>query len=85
VYVERQKAQEAIVESSQGRIRATLAGLDLEKPDADIDRKTEGAGVLDVVFGGEFAYSNALTRADLFINAAYGLSSGRIRSVKSDS
>lgn len=85
VYVERQKAQEAIVEGSQGRIRATLAGLDLEKPDADIDCETEGTGVLDVVFGGEFAYSNALTGADLFINAAYCLSSGRSISAKSNS
>ena len=81
--VEGEKAQEAIVESSQGRIRATLAGLNLEEPDADIDRETEGTGVLDVVFGGEFAYSNALTRADLFINAAQCVS-GHIRSVKSD-
>ena len=68
--VERKQAQEAIVESSQSRIRATLAGLNLEKPDAGIDCQTEGTRVLNVVFGGEFAYGDALTGADLFINAA---------------
>jgi len=70
VDVEGEKAQEAIVESSESRIGATLAGLNLEEPDADIDCETEGAGMLDVVFGGEFAYGDALTRTDLFINAA---------------
>jgi hypothetical protein len=59
--------------------------LDLEKPDADVDGETEGTGVLDVVFGGEFAYGDALTGADLFINAANCLSSGRLISVKSRS
>jgi hypothetical protein len=44
--------------------------LDLEEPDADIDGETKGAGMLDVVFGGKFAYSYALTGADFFINAA---------------
>ena len=69
VDVEGEEAQEAIVERSQSRIRAALAGLDLEEPDADVDCKTEGTGMLDVVFGGEFAHGDALTRADLFINA----------------
>ena len=68
--VEGEKAQEAIVEGSQSRIGATLAGLDLKEPDADIDCEAEGTGVLDVLFGGELAYGNALTRTDLFINAA---------------
>jgi hypothetical protein len=76
VDVEREEAQEAIVEGSQSRVCATLAGLDLEQPDADVDGEAEGAGVLDVVFGGEFADGDALTGADLFINAACCVSRG---------
>jgi hypothetical protein len=39
---------------------------------------------LDVVFGGEFADGDALTRADLFINAVCYVSGG-ILAVRSDS
>jgi hypothetical protein len=70
VDVEGQQAQEAIIESSQSRIGATLAGLDLKEPDTDVDGEAKGTRMVDVVFGGEFAYSDALTGADFFINAA---------------
>lgn len=41
VNVEGEETQEAVIECSQCRIRATFSRLNLEKPDADVDCESE--------------------------------------------
>ena len=39
-----EQAEQAVVESSQGRVGAPAPGLDLEEPDGDVDREAQGGG-----------------------------------------
>jgi hypothetical protein len=72
--VETEQAKEAVVKGSQGWVGPAFAGLDLEEPDADVDRKAKRTKMLGVVVGTEFGERYALARTNVFGDSGRGVS-----------
>lgn len=64
--VQREEAQEAIVECPKGWVGAAFSRLDLEEPYADVYSQAERAVALAVVVRAQLCEGDALAGADVF-------------------